>query len=202
MKIKFGAVFIIAILLLNLLPAQTVVKKEKNKNVYLWIEAEAGHIIDPMLVHDTEEASGGQFIEVRSGNNNTEYAPEDGHAVYKFTLENAGTYRIWGRIRIDMADEDAFWVKMDNDNWIKWKGIEVGCKWHWDQVHDNRNNNQVMEYDLTAGPHTLIFTYCMDQTRLDKLLITNDLEYFPDEKGPQDRFYHGAFKAPSKIVAL
>ena len=185
MKIEFGAIFIFAILFSNLLPAQTVVVKEHKDKVLLWMEAEAGDIASPMMVYDTEETSGGQFIEVRSGNNNTENAPKDGQAIYKFTVENAGTYKIWGRVRIDMADEDAFWVKMDENDWVKWKGIEVGCKWHWDEVHDNRNNNQVMEYDLAAGPHTLVFTYCMDQTRLDKLLITNDLEYIPTEKGPR-----------------
>jgi len=141
MKIEFVAVFIFAILFSNLLPAQTVVVKEHKDKVLLWMEAEAGDIASPMMVYDTEETSGGQFIEVRSGNNNTENAPKDGQAIYKFTVENAGTYKIWGRVRIDMADEDAFWVKMDEDDWVQWKGIEVGCKWHWDEVHDNQNNN-------------------------------------------------------------
>ncbi|NQT24807.1 PKD domain-containing protein [candidate division KSB1 bacterium] len=184
MKIKFGAVLIITILLSNLLPAQTIIVTEQNDKVFLWIEAEAGDLIDPMLVHDTEKASGGQFIEVRGGNNNVENAPNDGLAFYKFNLENAGTYKIWGRVNINMHDEDAFWVKIDNEKWVKWKGIEVGCKWHWDEVHDTRKNNQVVTFNLYAGPHTLTLTYGMDQTRLDKWLITNDLEYNPTEAGP------------------
>ncbi len=184
MKIKFGMVIIVTILLSNLLPAQTVVVKENNDKVLLWIEAEAGNIIDPMLIHDTEKASGGQFIEVRGGNNNVENAPNDGLAFYKFTIENAGVYKIWGRVNINMHDEDAFWVKIDDENWAKWKGIEVGCKWHWDEVHDTQKNNQVMTYNLDAGSHTLVLTYGMDQTRLDKWLITNDLDYNPTEAGP------------------
>jgi PKD repeat protein len=184
MKTKFGTIIINMILLCNLLPAQTVVVKEHNSKVFLWIEAEAGEIDAPMLVHDTEKASGGQYIEVRSGNNNVEYAP-DGLAFYKFNLKNAGTYKIWGRVNINMHDEDAFWVKMDEENWIKWKGIEVGCKWHWDEVHDTQKNNQVMTFNLEAGTHTLTLTYGMDQTRLDKWLITNDLEYNPTEAGPR-----------------
>ena len=185
MKNTFWIVLLNVILFSHLLPAQTVVVKEHKDKVLLWIEAEAGDIHAPMLVHDTDVTSGGQFIEVRSGNNSPGNVPEDGYAVYQFSVDKAGTYKIWGRVRIDMADEDAFWVKMDEDAWVKWKGIEVGCKWHWDEVHENRNNNQVMTYDLTAGSHTLVFTYCMDQTRLDKLLITNDLDYIPSEKGPR-----------------
>jgi len=185
MKIKFGMVIIITILLSNLLPAQTVVVKENNDKVFLWIEAEAGEILAPMMVHDTKKASGGQFIEVRGGNNNVENAPNDGLAFYKFNIEKAGIYKIWGRVNINMHDEDAFWVKMDDENWIKWKGIEVGCKWHWDEVHDTQKNNQVMTFNLDAGFHTFTLTYGMDQTRLDKWLVTNDLDYNPTEAGPR-----------------
>jgi len=174
----------VVILLTNILMSQTVVVKELLNKDFLWIEAEAGDIKAPMLIHETEKASGGQYIEVRGGNNNIETAP-DGLAFYKFNVKNAGTYKIYGRVNINMHDEDAFWVKMDDENWIKWKGIEVGCKWHWDEVHDTQQNNQVMTFDLDAGPHILTLTYGMDQTRLDKWLITNDLEYIPAEPGPR-----------------
>jgi len=62
--------------------------------------------------------------------------------------------------------------------------LPVDCKWHWDEVHDNANNDQVVKFYLTKGEHTLTFTYLMDQTRLDKILITNDLNYIPTEPGP------------------
>jgi chitodextrinase len=163
--------------------AQKIVEKANNGVVKLWVEAEAGSINTPMLVHDSNDASGGQYIEVRDGNNNIEVAP-DGLAFYKFNLKNAGIYKIWGRVGVDMHDEDAFWVKVDDENWVLWKGIEVGCNWHWDEVHDTQKNNEVMTYNLEAGPHTITLTYGMDQARLDKWLITNDLEYIPTEAGP------------------
>jgi len=162
--------------------AQKIVEEANHGVVKLWVEAEAGSIDTPMIVHDSNGASGGQYIEVRSGNNNIEVAP-DGLAYYKFNIKNAGTYKIWGRVGVDMHDEDAFWVKMDDEKWALWKGIEVGCNWHWDEVHDTQENDQVMTYDLKAGSHTLALTYGMDQTRLDKWLITNDLEYIPTEPG-------------------
>jgi PKD repeat protein len=190
MKIKLSVALIISILLYNLLMAQTVVVKEQNNKELIWIEAEAGEINDPMLIHDTEEASGGQYIEVREGNNNVEYAP-NGLAFYKFNVKNKGIYKIWGRVNINMHDEDAFWIKIDDGEWIKWKGIEVGCKWHWDEVHDSNKNNQVMTFELGEGIHTLVLTYGMDQTRLDKWLITNDLEFIPAEPGPHTK---AAFK--------
>ncbi|MFQ5823569.1 MAG: PKD domain-containing protein [bacterium] len=149
-----------------------------------WLEAESGSITLPVKVHDDENASGGQFIEVMQGYNSTEIAPSAGHITYEFIVRKPGTYKVWGRVIAPMHDEDAFWVKMDDDNWIKWKDIEVGCQWHWGVVHDNDNNNQEVLYNLTAGSHTLAITYCLDGTRLDKLLITNDLDYTPTSKGP------------------
>ena len=184
MKIKCLTLIIYTIVFASCLTAQKIVVKENNGKIFLWMESEAGNINAPMMVHETEGASGGQYIEVRSGNNNIINAPEDGQAIYKFTLEYAGTYKIWGRVKVDMDDEDAFWLKMDDDKWVIWQDIEVGCKWHWDEVHDYRNNKKVMTYNLDAGSHTLVITYGMDQTRLDKLFITNDLEYVPIGRGP------------------
>ena len=164
--------------------AQKIIVEEEGDTVKLWLEAEAGKITSPMNVFDDNDASGGQFIEVVSGNNNTTNAPADGHISYQFTIESAGKYKVWGRVIAAMDEEDAFWVRMDDEEWIKWKDISVGCKWHWDEVHDNENKNSVIEFDLAEGHHTLMFTYLLDQTRLDKLLITNDLNYLPQKSGP------------------
>ncbi len=184
MKLKFGISILLMMLFTGILLAQNVVTEERNGRKFLWIEAEAGEISAPMMVHAVGEASGGQYIEVRGGNNNINSAPADGHTIYTFNISDAGTYKIWGRVKIDMDDEDAFWIKMDDNNWVIWQDIEVGCKWHWDEVHDYKNKNQVMTYNLDAGAHTLVLTYGMDQARLDKLLITNDMEYRPTGKGP------------------
>jgi len=164
--------------------AQQIVEKADDGFVKLWVEAEAGHISSPMKVWYNEKASGGQFIEVLSGNNNTKSAPEDGHITYNFKIQTAGIYKVWGRVIAAMDDENAFWVRMDHEKWIKWKNICVGCKWHWDEVHDNANNDQVVKFYLTQGEHMLTFAYLLDQTRLDKILITNDLNYIPTESGP------------------
>ncbi|MFC1619479.1 PKD domain-containing protein, partial [Candidatus Neomarinimicrobiota bacterium] len=156
---------------------------EKDKaSVKIWIEAEDGKIDAPMRILERNSASGGQFIE--SFGNSTQVPPSQGYAVYTYNIHVAGTYKIWGRVIADMADEDSFWIRMDDGEWVMWENIEVGCNWHWDEVHDYENNYEVMKYELDAGLHTLTVTYCIDQTRLDKILITNDLEYVPTTLGP------------------
>jgi len=164
--------------------SQKIIEQENNGFIKLWLEAENGQIEAPMKIWDNNDASGGQFIEVIGGNNNMEHAPESGRIVYTFSLKTRGIYKVWGRVIASMDEEDAFWVKMDERDWVKWKDIAVGCDWHWDEIHDNENKDQVMEYNLEKGSHTLTFAYLLDQTRLDKLLITNDLNYVPDEIGP------------------
>lgn len=128
MKVKFTAITIIVMMLSNLLPSQTVVVKEHNDKTLFWIEAEAGEINDPMMVYERNAASGGQFIEVKSGIKSFNSPPPDGQVIYKFNVVNAGIYKIWCRVKIDMDREDAFWVKMDDDDWIKWQEIAVGCE--------------------------------------------------------------------------
>jgi len=163
---------------------QTVIESGSREKVKIWMEAESGQIEDPMEVHSKEDASAGQFIEVEPGNNSIETAPGDGFITYRFKIRDSGRYKIWGRVIVCMDDEDAFWVKMDEGEWVKWKDIQVGCDWHWDEIHDNDNNNRVMIYDLEKGIHTLKITYGMDQTRLDKIVLTNDLKFVPEQTGP------------------
>ncbi|MBO8130163.1 MAG: PKD domain-containing protein [Candidatus Marinimicrobia bacterium] len=184
MKVKLGIIFLLVILLKNSLVSQIYIVKQKNDLCYIWIETEAGNINQPMLIHYNEKASGGQYIEVKEGNNNIINPPKDGRFTYRFRVNNAGTYKIWGRVKIDMDYEDAFWVRMDDSKWVLWDGIDVNCEWHWDEVHDYRNQKEVVTYYLEPGIHTLTLTYGMDQARIDKWFITNDMGFIPTGKGP------------------
>jgi PKD repeat protein len=174
----------IMILFSSSLAAQ-MISENKDGHVFIWIEAEQGDIHAPMEIFDRGDASGGQYIEVSSGNYSVNSAPDDGHAVYKFTIAEADIYKVWGLVIASMSDENAYWAKMDNDRWIKWADISLGCEWHWDVLHDNENQNQVMEYFLTPGSHELTITYLVDDVKLDKVLVTNDSAYKPTGKGPR-----------------
>lgn len=174
----------ITILFGNTLVAQ-VISEAKEDLTFIWIEAEQGEIHAPMEILDREDASGGQYIEVSTGNYSVHSAPDDGQAVYRFTVAEAGTYKVWGRVIASMSDENAYWARMDKGRWVKWADIALGCEWHWDEIHDNENQNQVMEYYLAPGSHALTMTYLVDDVKLDKVLITNDSAYQPTGKGPR-----------------
>jgi len=184
------------ILFLLLLPVHLISQTIEK----IWIEAEQGQIQKPFKVFSDNNASAGQFIEVIPGNNSEKIPPSNGICSYTFEVKNSGRFKVWGHVIAPMHDEDAFWVRIDNGPWIPWKGVEVGCKWHWDAVHDHAKNDQEVIFELSKGKHTFSVTYFLDGTRLDKLLITNDTQFVPVNKG---LFVNAKFKVnPKKPVIL
>lgn len=179
--------------------AQKAIEEKNDGIVKLWLEAENGNIKPSMTLWDKNDASSGQYIGVSGFADQIQNAPTEGQVIYNFTLKNAGIYKIWGRVNVDMDDTDAFWVKVDYEDWVLWQDIKVGCSWLWDEVHDHLNNDQVMTFDLDAGDHTLEFSNALDHTFLDKILITNDLDFVPSEIGPGTQ---AAFKTDSEILLI
>ena len=51
-------------------------------------------------------------------------------------------------------------------------------EWIWDQVGDRKVSDPVIYY-LEPGEHSLIIKQREDGTKIDRILITNDLEFVP-----------------------
>jgi len=135
----------------------------------------------PMMTASDTAASGGAYVTVAAGNNSQTSAPSTGHASFTFTGP-AGSYKVWGRVIAPADTDDSFWVRMDSASWINWNNITPGSAWHWDDVH-NGTASATVTYPLSAGTHTLTFAYREDGTRLDRVLITNDLAFTPSGLG-------------------
>jgi len=150
-----------------------------------WLEAESvrekisGPIATPMLIKDDAAASYGSYIEVAAGyNTQASMNAVEGHASYRFTVEAAGTFRIWARVIAPTDGDDSFWVKMNNGTPIKWNGIPLGSSWHWTQVKAE-GAPAPAQFALAEGEHTLQIGYREDGTRLDVLVVTDDPTYDP-----------------------
>ena len=94
----------------------------------MWLEAESGSLTSPMQVRSDGAASGGQYIEVASGNNSTGSVPSNGHATYSFSVPSTGTYKVWGRVIATSYGNDSFWVRMDSGIWARWNGIAKSAR--------------------------------------------------------------------------
>lgn len=146
--------------------------------VNLWMEAEDARIRPPLGIGMDPNASNGAYIEVTGQHQSTSQPPEDGHASFYVDVPVSGTYLLWGRVDAP-AQGDSFWLRIDGQRWIRWNGIQNGSGWHWEEVHDNVYNNRVLSLELVAGSHLIELAYREKNTRLDGLLLTNDLNYVP-----------------------
>jgi hypothetical protein len=54
----------------------------------------------------------------------------------------------------------------------------VGEDWIWDPMNSDNASLPIIFY-LDEGTHSLIIKQREDGTKLDKILITNDIEYLP-----------------------
>lgn len=146
------------------------------KSTEIWLEAECGQVGSSWKIPSDVNASNGKYVTSPSGTQSL-VAPSENTTdliVFPFHLSEEGFYKLWGRVITPTADDDSYWIRMDDDsNWALWNSIPSGGTWHWDDVHDQANNSEVMVYDLDTGYHALTICYREDGTFLDKLLLTN-----------------------------
>jgi len=143
-------------------------------------EAETGTVTTPMVLATDPAASAGQYVWVPSGS--TQSTPSTtGSTTVNFSLPDAGSYRVWGRVIAPADTNDSFWVRVDGGSWIQWNNIPLGTAWHWDDVHDAGG---VITFGLLAGQHTVTFAYRETGTRLDRVLITNVTSLVPTDGPP------------------
>lgn len=172
-----GVVFFDDIRLYRLVPEPPVER---------WLEAEAADSITaPMQIYDDPLASGGRYIGTPGGSGDeTENPPVYGVASYNFTVPQ-GTYKVLFHVIIN-GGADSFWVRIPgavcdpgtygNTDWIKFNVIDKGENWHWDEVHSDSHNKQVVKFTLPAGTHTLEVARRDAGAMLDCILITDELD--------------------------
>ena len=152
-----------------------------SQQVVTWFEAESGTITAPLEVFsDDPTASGGQYIGTvdGSGDSNSN-PPADGVATYSITVPEDGVYRIAFRVVIT-GGSNSFWVRIPGmatntgnhaSGWVRFNDIQDGDAWHWDEVHSNDDSNQVVDFTLSAGTHTLEIARREDGTLLDAIAV-------------------------------
>ena len=148
---------------------------------YYWLEAEyADTIVNPFEVAHDESASGGRFMYSPNDTGN-QYSPGPIMAIYTVNISQAGAYILWGRVKAADARDDSFFVQVDGGSDNLWE-VETGEHWHWGKAN-NRNRIGPVIFNLAAGKHTIKIKQREDGTKLDKLLLTNNIGFIPRGKG-------------------
>ncbi|MDN5205444.1 DUF1593 domain-containing protein, partial [Fulvivirgaceae bacterium BMA10] len=144
----------------------------------IWLEAECATVGSNWLLLQDPDASGDEYLTIKNRNPFYSSAPTDAanHIQFNFQTNETGNYKVWARVIAGTNSDDSFWVRMDNGQWIKWNNIALGSSWHWDEVHDSNNGNQVVNFNLDPGSHTLEIAFRETKTQIDKLYITSDVD--------------------------
>lgn len=142
----------------------------------IMIEAEDANLQWPMVIGDDAAASAGGYVWVPSGTGDLfNPSSNNGYAEYHFEVPENGDYVIWGRQISNDSASDSFFVSVDGQADMVWNTLSGGQNvWTWDAV-SNPNESSPQQYWLAAGFHTLTIKQREDGTKLDSIVITNDL---------------------------
>jgi hypothetical protein len=138
------------------LPAEPV-------GIRLWMEAECATVGSSWQVLADAAASNGQYVVV-NGLNSTASAPAgaEGSVTYTFTVDSAANYNVMARLNCPSANDDSYWVKVDNGSFASFNGLGT-TGWQWVKL---------TAANLSVGQHTLTIAYREDGAKMDKILLT------------------------------
>ena len=129
----------------------------------LLFEAEDAVLTSPMRQWINGTAFGCEAI--YSDRNNT------GSAVFNFTVSKAGLYVLWGRAQAPGGTRNSFWISCDGGTEQAWEIRKGDGVWYWQRAAEAG----IVLFNLPAGSHQITLRSRENYTRLDRIILTNDL---------------------------
>jgi len=147
----------------------------------LWIEGESPDTTNALFetVSDTG-ASEGEYIWIAEGVGNDWTGNSNDFITYNVNIASSGDYHIWGRVISPDGNSNSFIVQIDDGTNHVWSMGE-STEWIWNKADNDDTGGNV--FSLTAGDKVLRLRHREDGTKLDKILITDDLAYTPTGLG-------------------
>jgi len=147
---------------------------KSNKTTQIWIDAECTVLGETWNAVADVNASNGYYITVNPlfeaiDNPDTDTTR---YLKYQFNITEKGKYKIWGRVLASAPNNDSFWVRIDEGDWMLWDSIPAGTSWVWDDIH-HQSNQKDTSFTFDEGMHTLTICYREKGTAIDKWNITN-----------------------------
>ncbi len=132
-----------------------------------YFEPECATVGENWDILEDIQASNGKYVTVKSGIQSLTEPQSGGEALITipFISDTTGSYSVFARLNCPTYDDDSFWVKMDNGEFVMNNGL-VTSGWQWIKFGD---------YTLTEGDHILTIAYREDGAKLDKICLTNSL---------------------------
>ena len=140
----------------------------------VYFEAESPTIGNNWDIIENNGASGGYYVAVKPDIESVAAAPISGDDKINipFIADKDATYYIFARLNCPTADDDSYWIKMDDGLFAMANNL-VTRGWKW---------LRITSYALTAGQHTLTIAYRENGAGLDKICIST-YPYAPEGMG-------------------
>jgi hypothetical protein len=123
-----------------------------------------------------EGASEGAYLETPEGVGDG----GPGVATFPFTVDAAGEYHVWGRVRATgevLGKSDSLRIRIDDGPTVEWH-MPGRDRWTWAEVHELLAE-QPTTFSLEAGQHTLYVMTREDGAQIDALYITAQPDFSP-----------------------
>lgn len=164
--------------------------------VVISLEVEQGDpVTAPFMVLQDDLASGGAYVsypvptdatleDQRSMKRGTPPADdaEGGIALLEFDVPRTAPYRLWGRVITPSLDDDSFWIRVDDGDWVQWNDISHQDQtWHWDDVRPFEMRADRWLVNLAEGHHVLRVAYRELGPKIDRVVVASDLNWVPTD---------------------
>jgi hypothetical protein len=139
---------------------------EEPIGIRIFLEAECATAGSNWHRLNDTAASNGNYVVV-NGLNSSAAAPANAAdaVVFNFTIDSAGTYNLGARVNCPTANDDSYWVKVDNGSFTTVNGLTTSG-WQWQKL--------ITGINFTKGEHTITIAYREDGAQLDKIVITTN----------------------------
>jgi len=154
--------------------------RSASKPEEILLEAETANPLGASWrLYTNPASSGGRHIGSQDGDgdDNTNPPAAPWVANYNFAV-TGGVYKVVARIITSPGN--SFWIRIPGatspqitraDGWVNTNPMDMGDTWHWDEFHNDDQNDNVVYFTLSAGQHTLEIAKREDGILLDAIAI-------------------------------
>ncbi|GHN02626.1 hypothetical protein WSM22_41150 [Cytophagales bacterium WSM2-2] len=134
-------------------------------------------LTESMILYPDSTASKGSYFSEPEGQGKNSSLPPPAKATFNFQLPISDNYVVWVRIRSPDVENQRFFIDPGNGNWTLWQA-GINTEWTWVKITDPASGLQV-EYSFAVGYNTFAMGWADDNVQVDRILITNDLNFDP-----------------------
>jgi hypothetical protein len=166
----------------------TSLEQRSPKKEYIWIEAENADTIEhPMEICEySKNVSNGKYIKIEEGSRGEKLYGTVGKCVYIVNISKSDKYVLWGRVKWNDGCGNSFLFEIKDIIEKQLLGQDgIYEQWHWVRKE--------LPVVLEKGKCEIVLRGIEDGVSLDKILLTNNPDYTPQDSSDKDIYFAANF---------